>query len=116
MDADDLAELLGNLLDNATKWAREQVRVSATAGAETVRIEVADDGPGVPEADRGHLGTRGLRLDAETPGHGIGLGIVRDIVTAYGGTLAFGASAEGGLEAAVTLPRAQVSIGQVSRR
>jgi signal transduction histidine kinase len=116
VDADDLAELLGNLLDNATKWAREQVRVSATAGAETIRIEVADDGPGVPEADRGHLGTRGLRLDAETPGHGIGLGIVRDIVTAYGGTLAFGASAEGGLEAAVTLPRAQVSIGQVSRR
>jgi signal transduction histidine kinase len=114
--ADDLAELLGNLLDNAAKWAAEQVRVGAAAEADTVRITVADDGPGVPAADRERLGTRGLRLDADTPGHGIGLGIVRDIITAYGGGLAFGASAEGGLEVAVTLPRAQAPIGQASSR
>jgi signal transduction histidine kinase len=116
VDADDLAELLGNLLDNAAKWAVEVVSITAAAKDGAVRLEVADDGPGVPEADRERLGTRGLRLDAGTPGHGIGLGIARDIVTAYGGSLAFGTSAEGGLSVAVTLPRAQATTGQASCR
>jgi signal transduction histidine kinase len=116
VDADDLAELLGNLLENAAKWAEDTVEIAAAPAAEGICITVADDGPGVPEAARDRLGTRGVRLDASTPGHGIGLGIVRDITGAYGGTLAFADAAQGGLEVAVTLPRAQASIGQDSSR
>lgn len=116
VDADDLAELLGNLLENAAKWALDTVEIGAAPAADAIRITVADDGPGVPEAARDRLGTRGVRLDATTPGHGIGLGIVRDITSAYGGTMAFADAAQGGLEVAVTLPKAQASIGQASSR
>jgi signal transduction histidine kinase len=116
VDADDLAELLGNLLENAAKWAVDVVELAAVPTADSVRITVADDGTGVPADARDRLGTRGVRLDATTPGHGIGLGIVSDIASAYGGKLAFADAALGGLEVAVTLPRAQASIGQASSR
>ena len=116
VDADDLAELLGNLLENAAKWAVDTVEIAATRVADGVRITVADDGPGVPADARDQLGIRGVRLDATTPGHGIGLGIVRDITSAYGGKLAFADAAQGGLEVAVTLPKAQASTGQASSR
>ena len=116
VDADDLAELLGNILDNAAKWAREMVSIEAAVEAGRVTLIIADDGPGVHVGDRERLGTRGVRLDATTPGHGIGLAIARDIVEAYGGTLAFANAPSGGLAVRLDLPAAQASIGQVSMR
>lgn len=87
VDEGDLMELFGNLLDNAYKWCRSQVRVGVTLQGDTLSIEVEDDGPGIAEADAGRLLGRGVRADTSVPGHGIGLAVVRDIVQAYGGEL-----------------------------
>jgi signal transduction histidine kinase len=103
MPPDDLAELLGNLLDNASKWARSQVRVRL-ADPSGLELSIEDDGPGVPEAEMARLGQRGLRLDEQTSGSGLGLAIARDILAAYGGRLALARSELGGLAAFVTLP------------
>ncbi|MFA9461165.1 ATP-binding protein [Thiohalorhabdus sp. Cl-TMA] len=103
-DREDLLELFGNLLDNACKWAQSRVvlQVKEEPG---LHFTVADDGPGIPEEARPRLTERGVRLDESTTGHGLGLAIVQDIVTAYDGTLAFTASEElGGLAIRVTLP------------
>ena len=116
VDADDLAEMLGNLLENAAKWAEDTVEIAAVHVPDGVRVTVADNGPGVPEGARDRLGTRGVRLDSSTPGHGIGLGIVRDIIEAYGGKLAFADAKQGGLEATLTLPAAQAPMGHSSNR
>ncbi len=109
VDREDMLELFGNLLDNACKWARGRVRVCvepAGAGGQLV-FSVEDDGPGVPDALLGQLGTAGLRTDESRPGHGLGLAIVGDIVAQYGGTLRFGRSAGlGGLKVEVSLPLA----------
>ncbi len=102
---DDLHELLGNLLENAAKWARARVRVEVQAG-ERVDLRIADDGPGVPAAELSRLGERGLRLDESKDGSGLGLAIVRDIADAYGADLSFGAASEGGLAVTVALPGA----------
>jgi two-component system sensor histidine kinase PhoQ len=92
-DPGDLLELLGNLLENAFKWARHRVLLSAhvlpggtgrRAGAEIV---IEDDGPGVDEANVDHLLQRGVRGDERVQGHGIGLAIVQDILRAYQGEL-----------------------------
>ncbi len=117
VDADDLLELLGNLLDNAAKWAEGAVEVAAAAAEGMVTLSIEDDGPGVPEADRARLGSRGVRLDEAVPGHGIGLAIARDIVQAYGGGIDFSAAASGGLAVTVRLPAGdQASIGHASMR
>ena len=105
IDPQDLAELLGNLLENAVKWARQRVRLSADAG-DVVSIAVEDDGPGVPDEQLAELGRRGLRLDSGVPGTGQGLAIVGEIVAAYRGELSLSRGKAGGLRAAVTLPRA----------
>lgn len=105
MRDDDLTELLGNLLDNAGKWAATSVRVSATDG-DAVCVLIEDDGPGVPDNLLERLGHRGLRLDEQTQGHGLGLAIVRDIVDAYDGTLTFFRSPLGGLGVKVQFRRA----------
>ncbi|MGD8207038.1 MAG: HAMP domain-containing sensor histidine kinase [Thiohalocapsa sp.] len=102
---DDLLELLGNLLENAAKWARGRVTVSVHSDGQ-IHVRIADDGPGVPAEQLKRLGERGLRLDRQKEGSGLGLAIVRDIIDAYGGTLAFDAADEGGLEVQVTLPAA----------
>ena len=103
---DDLMELLGNLLENAAKWAHERVRVSLIEG-EWIEILVADDGPGVPLDQMSRLGQRGLRLDQRKEGTGLGLAIVRDVLDAYGGELSFAPAAEGGLLVMVRLPAAR---------
>jgi len=105
IEEQDLNELLGNLIDNAGKWANSQILVRLQQNAQTFEILVADDGIGVAEEQLEQLGIRGLRLDQQVPGHGLGLAIVRETVARYGGTLRFAASAQGGLLACVRLPR-----------
>lgn len=103
-DREDLLELLGNLLDNACKWADSQVRLSIERTPEHYVLNVDDDGPGIDTERREEVLSRGIRLDEQTAGHGLGLGIVRDIVDAWGGTLSLCDSDLGGLRVSVELP------------
>ena len=96
-EREDMLELLGNLVDNAAKWARSEVAVSLVHGL-PLRLVVEDDGPGVEPSRIADLPHRGTRLDQSAPGHGLGLAIVQDIARLYGGNLAFDRSPElGGL-------------------
>jgi signal transduction histidine kinase len=101
----DLTELVGNLLENAAKWARRLVRLEAVESAGEVEVTVLDDGPGIPADRLASVGARGVRLDATTPGSGLGLAIVRDLVAAYGGRLKLRNRPEGGLAVTAWLPR-----------
>ena len=103
-DREDLLELLGNLLDNACKWARSEVRLEITKAAESYRLTVEDDGPGIPETQRENVLSRGTRLDERAEGHGLGLGIVRDMLAAWNGSLALEQSSLGGLRVVIRLP------------
>jgi signal transduction histidine kinase len=94
----DLSEILGNLLDNAGKWSSRCVELSLKEDNRQMQIAVADDGSGVAEDSIGKLGKRGLRLDEQTPGHGLGLAIVCDIVDRYSGQTNFSQSPYGGLK------------------
>jgi len=104
-DREDVLELLGNLLDNACKWADSEVRLGIESTPEGYRLWVDDDGPGIPESQRLQVLERGSRLDEQVEGHGLGLGIVRDIVDAWGGRLALLESPLGGLRVSIELPR-----------
>lgn len=104
-DREDLLELLGNLLDNACKWADAEVRVSVAETADGFELSVEDDGPGIPEERRDQVFSRGTRLDEQTHGHGLGLGIVRDIIDSWGGKLSLLQSEWGGLKVQIELPR-----------
>lgn len=107
-EREDLEELVGNLLENATKWGRQKVRIAVRAGDEqkhSFHLLVEDDGPGIPEEDTREALTRGRRLDESKPGTGLGLAIVADLVKEYGGSLQLGRSDLGGLKATVTLRR-----------
>jgi len=103
-DREDLLELFGTLLDNAGKWADQQVRLEVAQGAEGYLIQVEDDGPGVPQAQRETILDRGARLDEAVSGHGLGLGIAKDIVDSCGGTLVLETSGLGGLAVVIRLP------------
>jgi len=103
-DRDDMLELVGNLLDNAGKWADEQVRCRFGGGDGRLQVTVEDDGPGCPDEELQALTGRGVRIDEGRPGHGLGLAIVQDIVGQYRGRLAFGHSPDlGGLRVVVEL-------------
>ncbi len=104
-DREDFLELLGNLLDNACKWADSEVRLGIAPSADGYQVWVDDDGPGIPEGQRQQVLERGSRLDEQVDGHGLGLGIVRDIVEAWGGRLALLDSPLGGLRVSIDLPR-----------
>jgi len=104
-DREDVLELLGNLLDNACKWADSEARLGIVSIADGYRLWVDDDGPGIPESQRLQVLERGSRLDEQVEGHGLGLGIVRDIVDAWGGRLALLESPLGGLRVSIELPR-----------
>lgn len=104
-DEGDLTEMLGNVLDNARKWASGRVRVTGMAGTNTLTLIIDDDGPGMSPAETEQI-ERGRRWDETTPGTGFGLAITRDLVEAYRGTLRLDSSALGGLRITLTLPRA----------
>ncbi len=111
----DLEELLGNLLDNAAKWANQRVTVKVLAlgtapepdrVGQWLSIVIEDDGEGVPEELRAAMLRRGERLDETKPGSGLGLSIVNDLVGSYRGKLAFDQALSGGLRVELTLPAA----------
>lgn len=105
VDEGDLTELLGNLLDNACKWADTRLRVSLSADAELIVICVEDDGPGIPPGSRETILARGVRADTRAEGQGIGLAVVREITEAAEGTLTIGESELGGAKITLRLPR-----------
>jgi signal transduction histidine kinase len=105
IERQDLDEILGNLVDNACKWARRQVAVASVVCGDRVVITVDDDGAGIPETMRDAVMQRGVRLDEAAPGSGFGLAIVRDLVEIYGGSFAFDQSPLGGTRAVIHLPR-----------
>jgi two-component system sensor histidine kinase PhoQ len=108
-DRSDLIELLGNLIDNACKWCKSQVRVTVSlnplaAPRQRLRIAVEDDGQGITEEDSARVLERGVRTDERVPGHGLGLSMVRDTVDLYGGKLAIERSELGGARISLALP------------
>lgn len=103
-ERDDILEMLGNLLDNACKWADSRVELGIEQVASGYCVRVDDDGPGIEESQRQQVQKRGSRLDEHSAGHGLGLGIVRDIVETFGGTLQLLDSPLGGLRVEIQLP------------
>jgi signal transduction histidine kinase len=110
-EATDLEEMLGNLLDNAGKWARSRVKLRAAASdihaaphGAGLCIEVSDDGPGLTDSQMQEAMQRGRRFDESTEGNGLGLAIVSDIIATYEGWLELGRGDDGGLRARLWLP------------
>jgi signal transduction histidine kinase len=109
----DLEEMVGNLVDNACKWAQSRVslevvpdKADPTASRPVVRVIVDDDGPGLTPAQREQVARRGRRLDETKPGSGLGLSIVVELARLYGGELVLGTAPIGGLRAELVLPAA----------
>ncbi len=103
-DREDFLELTGNLLDNACKWCTTTINI-AIQFSDALQITVSDDGPGCDALDLAQLTQRGVRLDEMVKGHGLGLAIVQDIVSQYGGSLKMGRSSNlGGLDIIINLP------------
>lgn len=105
VDAGDLTEVLGNLLDNAAKYGRRRVRLSARAAGRYAEIKVDDDGEGFPEGSGERLLERGMRADTRREGQGIGLSVTAEIVRAYNGRIALADAPDGGARVLLRLPR-----------
>jgi len=120
-DREDMLELLGNLLDNACKWADSKVQCSVAQLDGTSVLTVDDDGPGCSDSELEAISDRGVRLDESVSGHGLGLSIIKDIVSLYGGEVCYGRSdALGGFRASVILPvtaspRIEAPLSQAAR-
>ena len=105
MDAQDIEEVMGNLLDNALKWSRKKIRLTVARVRDGIELRIEDDGPGIPESDRREALRSGGRLDTSTPGTGLGLAIAVDLLKAYGANLTIENSmALGGLGVRVLIP------------
>ena len=105
-DHEDMLELLGNLLDNAFKWAEKSIRLSCYEHEHDVELVIEDDGPGCSPDQLEYLTQRGARLDEEVEGHGLGLSIVKDIVKLYDANLTLDTSSDlGSLRASVIFPK-----------
>ena len=102
----DLDEMLGNLLDNACKWARTRVVLESARRNGAIVMTVDDDGPGIDQTMLEAVLQRGVRADEASPGTGFGLAIVRDLAELYGGSIALERTAAGGLRAVLQLPAA----------
>jgi signal transduction histidine kinase len=103
---EDFEEMLGNLLDNACKWARSRIAVASELHAGQVVLTVDDDGPGLAPELRARVLRRGVRADEAAPGSGLGLAIVADLAELYGGSIALDDAPGGGLRARLVLPAA----------
>jgi len=99
----DLTEILGNLVDNARKWAESCIRITAHTAKDAVTLCIEDDGPGLTPDQAANV-ARGQRWDDAQPGTGFGVAITRDLAEGYRGTLDLGRSELGGLRASVTIP------------
>jgi signal transduction histidine kinase len=104
VDAQDMAEIFGNLGENAVEWAASKIRIVARVADDAVVLSMEDDGPGVPEDQIGTVIARGGRLDEARSGTGLGLAIVRELAESYGGSLILRRSPLGGLEAELRFP------------
>ena len=104
VDEGDLMEMLGNLIENACKWCRSEVRINAASTPGHVEIRVDDDGPGIDADVAESVLRRGVRADQKTPGYGIGLSVVRDIVDGYDGDIVIGRSDLGGASVVLHIP------------
>ena len=102
-DEGDLMEVLGNLLDNAFKWANQSIDISAQQTGNRIIISISDDGPGIAQEQAEELLQRGVRADQATAGHGIGLSIVKNIAQAYDGKLTISKSNLGGTKVRILL-------------
>ena len=103
---EDLEEMLGNLLDNACKWARSRVAISSSIHDTKLSISVDDDGPGLDPSMRAQVLQRGVRADQQVGGSGLGLAIVSDLAELYGGSVTLDTSPLGGTRARLRLPGA----------
>ena len=103
----DLQEMLGNLLDNACKWASQRIEVSLAIAGKELLITLDDDGCGIAEAERERVMSRGQRADEQVPGSGLGLAIVDDLARLYGGRIELADSPLGGLRVVLALPVAE---------
>jgi signal transduction histidine kinase len=103
---EDLDEMLGNLIDNACKWATSRVEIRSAIDSGQIVTTVDDDGPGLAAELRETVLQRGVRADEAAPGSGLGLAIVTDLVELYGGSITLGSSPLGGLRANLRLPTA----------
>ncbi|WP_163833638.1 ATP-binding protein [Spartinivicinus ruber] len=111
MNREDALELMGNLLDNACKWANQQVELSYSQTSTHQQLTIADDGPGVAQAHQKQLTQRGKRLDEQVDGHGLGLNIVANIIQHYQGNIEFiGKGSLGGFEIIIQLPTTSIQL------
>ena len=105
VDRDAMSEVLGNLLDNARKWAKSDVTVTAETSDEVLTIDISDDGPGVAACDRQRILDRGHRLDEWMLGSGFGISIAASVMEEIGGRLDIAGSARGGVSARLVMPK-----------
>lgn len=103
----DLQEILGNVIENACKWARSKVTIQGLSEGAYIVIVIQDDGPGVPESSFANILQRGMRMDERHPGSGLGLSIVAELIDLYSGQIILNASPFGGLSVTLRLPARQ---------
>ncbi len=105
---EDLDEILGNLIDNAFKWATQRVTITARPEGAMLALTIADDGPGIDADKMAEVFRPGVRMDETVPGDGFGLTIANELVQLHGGSIALQAGATGGLVQTILLPKALV--------
>ncbi|MEP3673425.1 MAG: ATP-binding protein [Hyphomicrobiales bacterium] len=106
-EREDLEQALGNLIDNACKWSKDEVIISVSSDGKALTFDIEDNGPGLTASEQIRAMKRGERLDEHTPGSGLGLSIVHDLMNAYSGTFTMGRSRLGGLKATLIFPMPQ---------
>lgn len=113
-DPADLAEALGNILDNSVKWASTTVEIRGEEQDGMVAITISDDGPGIGEGMEDNILQRGVHLDLSKGGSGLGLAITDDIVKAYGGYLSLSQSPMGGLAVTLNFPSGDILVKKIT--
>jgi signal transduction histidine kinase len=103
-EREDLEEMLGNVIENACKWAKKNIGIAVRSAGEMLVVQIDDDGPGLPVDERARVLERGKRLDDTIAGSGLGLAIVADLVALYDGSLDLQTSGAGGLRVVLSLP------------